>query len=336
MLTRRSLLALAAGAMAGTALGPRAGHAAGAPLRLGILEFGTAAWEIAAMTALGLDAKAGVGLSVQRFATNDTGRIAFQAQAVDAIVTDLLWAARVKADGRDLYYLPFSSEEGAVMVAEGSPIRTVADLAGKRLGVAGGALDKSWLMLKAHARAKAGLDLETDAQPVFAAPPLLAAELSQGRLDAALLYWTFCARLEPKGFRRLISVEEVVAGFGVPHEPTLVGYVFDGAFARANPETVNAFAGASRATKAALGAPPPVSDVAWAAARPQMQANDDAVFAALRRGFVSGIPRLPLAEDRAAATELYAVLAKLGGPGLVGGATQLPQDLYWTSGDKGQ
>ncbi|MFG1345054.1 ABC transporter substrate-binding protein [Xanthobacter autotrophicus DSM 431] len=334
MLTRRRMLALtgATASLAASAAVPFA-HAAAPVLRLGILEFGSAAWEIAAMTALGLDAKAGATLSVQRFATNDTGRIAFQAQAVDAIVTDLLWAARVKADGRDLFYLPFSSAEGAVMVAEGSPIRTVADLAGKRLGVAGGPLDKSWLMLKAHAQARAGLDLGTAAQPVFAAPPLLAAELSQGRLDAALLYWTFCARLEPKGFRPLISVEEVVMSFGVPHEPTLVGYVFDGAFARANPETVNAFARASRATKAALGAPAPASDAAWAAARPQMQAPDDSVFAALRRGFVSGIPRLPLAEDRAAAARLYAMLAQLGGASLVGPATSLPPDLYWTGAD---
>ncbi|MFG1293277.1 ABC transporter substrate-binding protein [Xanthobacter versatilis] len=336
MLTRRRMLALTAGVLSGAAVPPmlpvRAATGAAPVLRLGMLQFGTGAWEIAAMTALGLDAAYGVALAPQRFASNDAGRIAFQAGAVDAFLSDLLWAARVKAEGRDLVYLPFSSAEGAVMVRSDSPLRTVADLAGKRLGVSGGALDKSWLMLKAHAQAQAGLDLQTAARPVFAAPPLLAAELEQGNLDAALLYWTFCARLAPKGFRPLISVEELVRGFGVPHEPTLVGYVFDGAFARANPQTVAAFARASRATKAALaGADPARTETAWAAARREMQAPDEATFAALKAGFIAGVPRLSPAEDEAAAAQLYAVLAKLGGERLVGPAATLPPGLFFAA-----
>ncbi|UDQ91851.1 ABC transporter substrate-binding protein [Xanthobacter autotrophicus] len=303
-------------------------RAATPPIRLGILQFGSAAWEIAAMGALGLDAANGVTLDVTRYANNDAGRVAFMAGAADAIVSDLLWAARVKADGRDLVYIPFSSSEGAVMVPKGSPIRSVADLAGKRLGVAGGPLDKSWLMLKATAQEKAGLDLQTAAQPVFAAPPLLAAELEAGNLDAALIYWTFAARLEPKGFRQMLTVEEMVKGFGLAHEPTLVGYVFDGAFARANPGTVAAFAAASRATKTVL-ADPARSGPGWTAARAQMQAGDEATFEALRRGFLSGIPRLSLAEEQTLAEQLYAVLVKLGGAKLVGSATRLPADLYF-------
>ncbi|MFG1351042.1 ABC transporter substrate-binding protein [Xanthobacter autotrophicus] len=338
MLTRRRMLALTAGVVAGVAVSPGlSARAASDPnagpspvLRLGLLQFGTGAWEIAAMTALGLDAAHGVTLAPQRFATNDAGRIAFQAGAVDAILSDLLWAARVKAEGRDLVYLPFSSAEGAVMVRSDSPLKTVADLAGKRLGVAGGALDKSWLMLKAHAQAQAGLDLQSASRPVFAAPPLLAAELERGNLDAALLYWTFCARLAPKGFRRLIGVEDLVRGFGVPREPTLVGYVFDGAFARAHPATVAAFARASRATKAVLsGDDPARTEAAWAAARREMQAPDEATFTALRAGFIAGVPRLSLAEDEAAAAELYAVLARLGGERLVGPAASLPPGLYF-------
>ncbi|MFG1187212.1 MULTISPECIES: ABC transporter substrate-binding protein [Xanthobacter] len=335
MLTRRRLLALSGAALSGAAVALAGGplspaHAALPPTRLGILQFGSAAWEIAAMGALGLDAANGVTLDVTRYANNDAGRVAFMAGAADAIVSDLLWAARVKADGRDLVYIPFSSSEGAVMVPKGSPIRSVADLAGKRLGVAGGPLDKSWLMLKATAQEKAGLDLQTAAQPVFAAPPLLAAELEAGHLDAALIYWTFAARLEPKGFRQMLTVEEMVKGFGLAHEPTLVGYVFDGTFARANPGTVAAFAAASRATKTALADPDPArSGPGWAAARAQMQAGDEATFEALRRGFLAGIPRLSLAEEQTLAAQLYAVLVKLGGTKLVGSATRLPADLYF-------
>lgn len=330
MLTRRRMLALSAAALAATGAPCAPARAAPPPIRLGILQFGSAAWEIAAMSALRLDAANSLSLEVTRYANNDAGRVAFMAGAADAIVSDLLWAARVKADGRDLVYIPFSSSEGAVMVPGSSPMRSVADLAGKRIGVAGGPLDKSWLMLKATAQGKAGLDLQAAAQPVFAAPPLLAAELEAGRLDAALIYWTWAARLEPKGFRQMLTVEAMVKGFGLAHEPALVGYVFDGAFARANPGTVAGFAAASRATKAALADPDPArSGPAWAAARREMQAGDEATFEALRRGFLAGVPRLPLAEEQALAAQLYGVLAGLGGAKLVGSAASLPPDLYF-------
>lgn len=338
MLSRRRFLTRAGAALAAGVLVPPtlAEAAGGAPaLRLGILEFGTAGWEIAAMTALGRETAGGFSLDIRRAATNEAGRIAFQAGAVDAIVTDLLWAARVRAEGRKLYFLPFSSSEGAVMVPEGSSIRSLADLAGKKLGVAGGPLDKSWLMLQARAREAAGLDLASAAMPAFAAPPLLAAKLEQGELDAALLYWTFCARLEPKGFRRLVSVGDLVAGFGVPREPALVGYVFDGAFAARAPDLIDAFAVASRQTKAALASvDPEVSGPAWAAARPLMQAPDEATFGALKQGFIAGVPRGAFAQERAAADALYAVVARLGGPRLVGPAERLPDDLYWPGAAK--
>ncbi len=44
------------------------------------------------------------------------------------------------------------------MTPKGSPIHSLADLAGRSIGVAGGPLDKSWLMAQAAAR-KEGRDL---------------------------------------------------------------------------------------------------------------------------------------------------------------------------------
>ncbi len=53
-------------------------------------------------------------------------------------------------------FLPYSSTEGALMVPGDSPVRSVADLAGKRLGVAGGPLDKNWLLLRARPARRTG------------------------------------------------------------------------------------------------------------------------------------------------------------------------------------
>jgi len=291
-------------------------------LRLGILEFGTVGWEVETIRRLGLDRQAGVELQVQRLASSDAARIAFLGGSVDVIVSDLLWAARLRAEGRAVSFLPFSATEGAVMVSADSALRTVGDLAGRSIGVAGGALDKSWLLLRAHGLRHLGIDLATAAKPVFGAPPLLTETLRRGGLDAGLLYWTFCARLEAQGYRRLIGVEEIAAGLGTGGRIAFVGHVFSPAAPAA---AVAGFARASAAAKQVLAQ----DDGAWQALRPLMQADDEATFEALRRRFVEGIPTRSVAAEMADAARLYAVLAELGGEALVGPARELPAGLYW-------
>lgn len=346
MLTRRRMLALTgsavavmgamgvpsrSGALAEASSGSSAGSggpATARTLRLSILQFGSAAWALAAMGALRLDEAHGLALGLRRAANNDAGRLAFLTGAVDGVVSDLLWAARLRAEGRGLVYLPFSTGSGAVMVPAGSKLRTLADLDGARLGVAGGPLDKSWLLLQAHARA-AGIDLTKKARLAFGAPPLLAAQLEQGGLDAALLYWTFCARLEPKGYTPLITVNDILAAFGIAPPPALVGYVFDGGFAEREPAILAAFTQALAGTQAALGGAGSDAATGWSAARQVMQAEDDATFEALKRGYIAGIPGTDAAADRAAAGKLVEVLAAVGGEAVLGPVRTLPEGFYW-------
>lgn len=325
LLTRRQLLAFAGGAV-GVALPGATGRAQAQmpPLRLGVLSFGTVDWELAAIRALGLDKAAGLTIESLKLASNDAARIAFLGDAVDCIVSDLLWAARMRGEGRDIVFLPFSASEGAVMRAPDSTIAGVADLAGKRIGVAGGALDKSWILLQAFARHQAGIDLAKAAEPVFGAPPLLSLKLEQGELDAALLYWNFCARLEAKGFKRLIGADEVARAFGVEGPISFIGYVFkrgDGE----NDRRIAAFAAASRQAKQALAS----QEAIWTQLRPLMQADDEATYDVLKRTFLAGIPNRPVAEEQADAARLYARLAEFGGEKLVGKTTTLPEGLYW-------
>ncbi|MFH6786389.1 MULTISPECIES: ABC transporter substrate-binding protein [Methylobacterium] len=302
-----------------------------ATLKVGLLPFGTVSWEAAVIKAEGIDAAEGLSLDGVRLAGSDAARIAFQGGQVDTIVSDLLWAARLRAEGRAVKFLPYSSTEGALMVPGGSALRSVSDLAGKRIGVAGGPLDKNWLLLRARAREKDGLDLEREAQPVFGAPPLLMRKLESGELDAALLYWTFCARLEARGFRRLIGADGIAEAFGVEGPIALLGYVFDEALLQRQPHTVAGFARASARAKQALAG----GEAAWAPVRPLMAAEDEATYATLKRAFVEGIPRRTASAERTDAERLYAVLARLGGERLVGAATTLPEGLYWDGGPNG-
>ena len=321
MPSRRDML-LAAGALPVLGTGQARGDER--VVRTGILPFGTLAWEVETIRRGGLDAARGIRVEPVRLASNDAARIAFGSRAVETIVSDLLFAARLRAEGKPVIFLPFSSTEGAVMVPAGSPIAAVPDLRGKRIGVAGGPLDKSWVLLRAHAQERWGLDLARDASPAYGAPPLLTEKLQAGEFDAGLLYWNFCARLEAKGFRRLVGAGEIARSFGLNGEIALLGYVFDESFTR-DRVRLPAFAAASRAAKERLNS----SDAAWEPVRPLMAAEDEATFQALKRAFLAGIPGRPLAEERADAERLYAVLARIGGEKLVGPAVALPPGLYW-------
>ncbi|MDP4025900.1 ABC transporter substrate-binding protein [Methylobacterium sp. NEAU 140] len=329
MLSRRAVLAGLAGGLA-----VRAARAQGADLpviRLGSLPFGTSTWEAAVIKARGLDTANGFRLDTVKLAGNDAARISFIGGQVDTIIGDLLWAARLSNDGQPIRFIPYSTSEGAVMVPEDSPIKGLKDLAGKRLGVAGGALDKNWLLLKAQARDAAGLDLERAAEIAYGAPPLITLKLEQGALDAALTYWTYCARLQPKGFRRLIGAEDIMRALGATGDVALIGYLFRAETVAEKPLAVAGFARASRAAKEMLATDPS----AWAEVRPLMAAEDEATFEALKREFLAGIPRRPIAAERADAEKLYAVMARLGGERLVGPGGSLPKDLYYDGARNG-
>jgi NitT/TauT family transport system substrate-binding protein len=288
------------------------------------LRFGTVSWELSTMARHGLAAAAGVRVEAVEFASNEATRVALQARTVDVIVSDWLFASRQRSEGQPLRFAPFSSAVAALMVHSRSTAASLPDLRGRRVGVSGGPLDKAWLLLVAEAR-RQGIDLAKDAEPVFGAPPLLAEKLARAELDAALLYWNFCARLEARGYRRLIGAGDIARAFGLKGEIALIGYMFDEALAARGPALVEGFVSSSRAAKRLLAE----SEAAWEPIRPLMEAEDEATFQTLRRYFVEGVPQRPVADERQDAETLFAILARLGGERLVGPGTGLPPGLYW-------
>src|SRR3954452_12896638 len=90
-----------------------------APVRLGLVKFGTVAWEAETIQHHKLDEANGIALSVTEFATNEAAKVALQAQAVDLIVTDWPWVNRQLAEGASFSFAPYSKAVGALMVAPG-------------------------------------------------------------------------------------------------------------------------------------------------------------------------------------------------------------------------
>jgi NitT/TauT family transport system substrate-binding protein len=293
-------------------------------VKVGVLEFGTVNWELDVIRHHGLDKQHGFTLEVQGFGSGEATNVALQGEAVDTIVDDYLWVSRQRSDGQLLTFVPFSSTVGALMVPPDSEIKSLADLKGKKLGVAGGPLDKSWLLLQALAAKRHGMDLAAVVEPVYGAPPLLNEKVQDGELDAVLNYWHFAARLDAKGYRQLVGVEEAIAELGVTSVPPQLGYVFYQSFADQNPQLIAAFAEASRAAKELLK-----GDAEWERIRPLTKAEDDATFEALKRRYRAGIIEHWGEAERADAAELYAILAGLGGAKLVGGASELAPGTFW-------
>jgi NitT/TauT family transport system substrate-binding protein len=293
-------------------------------VKVGVLEFGTVNWELDVIKHHELDKERNFTLEVQAFGSGQATNVALQGEAVDAIVDDYLWVSRQRGDGGMLTFIPFSSTVGALMVPPASDVESLADLKGRKVGIAGGPVDKSWLLLQGLAAQRHGIDLAAAVEPVYGAPPLLNEKVQDGELDAVLNYWHFTARLEGQGYRQLVGVEEAIGELAAASVPPQLGYVFYESFAAANPELIAAFADASRAAKELLE-----GDAEWERIRPLTKAEDDATFAALKRRFREGIIERWGEAERADAAKVYGVLAELGGEELVGGATELAPGTFW-------
>ncbi len=293
-------------------------------IRLAVQKTGTLAWELDVIRAHGLDHKLGLALEAVELASTEAGKIALKGGSVDLMLSDWLWVARERSLGDRLVFYPASSALGAVMVRAESPIRAVADLKGKKLAVAGGPLDKSWLLLQAFAL-QSGLDLRNQAKIVYGAPPLLSEKAFQGETDATLTYWNFCADLESRGFRRAIAMDRIMQGLGAKGPVAILGYSFDNDWARRNPSLVERFLEAARGAKEILAA----SETEWQRLAPRLRISDANALAVYRQRYSEGVVRRPLAEEEADARTLYSVLADIGGSPLVGAARELPPGTFY-------
>lgn len=321
---RRTWLKLVAGLAVLLAAGAAGAAEQLGTVRVGVLKFGTVNWELDVIKTHGLDAREGFTLEVTEFGGNDAADVALMGGAVDAIVEDWLFVSRQRANGVPLTFIPYSSNVGAVMVKADGGIASVADLKGKKIGVAGGPLDKGWLLLQAYAKQQ-GLDLARDAEPAYGAPPLLSEKFKSGELDAVFTYWHFAARLEADGHRRLIGVGEVQEAFGVPASVPQLGYVFQESWAQEHPGLVEAFARASRAAKEIMK----TSDEEWQRLKPLTRAESDAQLEAFMRRYREGIVESWGEREREQAAQLYRVLAQIGGEELVGKGEELAPGTFW-------
>jgi NitT/TauT family transport system substrate-binding protein len=296
-------------------------------IRVAMQRTGTLAWELDVVRTHGLDRKADLAIETVELASTEAGKIALKGGSADLMLSDWLWVTRERSLGDKLVFYPSSSTLGAIMVAAKSPINNLIDLKGRKIAVAGGPLDKSWLLLQGLAR-RSGLDLRRTASIIYGAPPLLSEKQVEGESDALLTFWNFCADLESRGQRRAIEMDDVMKQLGAKAPVSIVGYTFDGAWAARNKSMVDRFLAVSQEAKTILAA----NESEWQRLASRIGTADAKALAIYRQRYAEGIWRRPIAEEEADARALYRVLAEVGGAELVGNARELDPGTFYRPG----
>ena len=300
-------------------------------LRIGVQTTGTFAWQLDVIRRHGLAERAGLDLQITEFASTDAGKLAVNSGSVDIAVVDWLWVARARALGAKLQFYPYSSAVGAIMVKNDSPLKSLEDLKGHVVGVAGGPLDKSWLIVQSAAL-RGCVDLKRTATLQYGAPPLIAQKLRQGEAEASLNFWNFCASLETQGYRRILEVRDAEAALGLKEPVAVIGYVFSEPFAAAHKSAIDRFIAITREADNIMLK----SDEEWDALRPLMNAADEPTFRAYRDRTREGMPRRSVASEASDAAALFKTLAAIGGPDLVGPSQELDRGLYYQPSTAGE
>ena len=305
----------------GTLLSPLASLAGTPePIRVGALAFGTLNWELAAIEQEKLDQKHGISLKIDALAGPEAGKIGIQGGSLDVVVADWIWVAQQRLQGQDLTFVPFSALHGALVVPKVSPIQTLQDLKGKRLGVAGGGQDKNWILLKIAAQKNQGLDLEHASTVTFGAPPLLGESLKQGHLDAILTYWNQATKLEAQGYRKILDGAGIQALLGLEGNLPTLGYVFHTTWAQTHPTQIEGFLKATASARKAICS----SDSLWNRIAGAIQETDLSVQAELRKAYCAKpIPTIDTLEMQSMTRLFEWVNAQSASP------QPLPAGVFW-------
>ena len=294
-------------------------------IRVGVLNFGTVNWELETIKRQKLDMANQISIDIVPLGSKNATHVALQGDAVDIIVTDWIWVSRQRHLGRDYTFVPYSTATGSLMVNNDSDIETLADLKGKRIGVAGGPLDKSWLLLSAYTKKTTNQKLDAIVEPKFAAPPLLNELFIRGQFESVLNFWHYTARLQSLGSKTLLKINEILPALGIKRPLPMIGWVFSESWANANSQLVQLFIKTSSQAKQILLE----NDQAWIDIKDMIKPDSDEMASMLRDAYRLGIPSCFNQEDLASMSKAYNVLAQYGGKELVGKSTRLMPGTVW-------
>ncbi len=226
----------------------------------------------------GLDKKYGIVLQTIPSATTQTTTTGFQSGGADIGMLGWSDLSRIKTGGVNVVGVgPFLGWANTIVVPMDSPIKTLGDLKGKKVGVYNrNGLD--WIVMRALALREYKLDLEKDVVIQEGAVSLLRGLMEQNALDASQMFNDLTAPLIVSGkFRVMASIKSLVDQLGTADTPFLL-YTADAAYAKAHPNNVKAFLEAYRDAVKILQ----TDDTPWFERAKELGMTDGPVVIALR------------------------------------------------------
>lgn len=299
-------------------------------LRIGVLAFGTVNWELDVLKYHNLDKKYGFNLDVVELASKNAQLVSLQSKDVNMIVNDWIWVNAQKVKGKDFSFYPYSKATGTLVVNENSKIKTLLDLKGKELGIAGGVYDKTWLLFRAYSKSRYDIDLQDIVSPMYAQAPILYKKMQDNSLEAAINFWHFNAKLESKNIKPLVEIKDILEELGIKKDVSFVGWTFDTQFANNNKEIINGFLKASKESKEILKN----SDEEWNRIRNQMNVKNDKEFEALKNGYKKGIIEEFDDSNITDLQKVFKILLKEGGKSFVEDSVFLDNNIFWNFDSK--
>ncbi len=193
----------------------------------------------------GIDRKYNLVLDIRRMLQPQFADQAVAERLVDIGFMGLVGAVKARAEGKGvLIFNVLTGPSNLVLAPQASPIRTLSDLRGKKVGTFSGPGSATYAMLIAVGRHVHGIDLEREAQLVSAPNPALKGLMDRGELAAALFGTIDSVKVLLEGRYRIVSdlAEDFQKRFG--RVAAHVVMATNEEYARSRPQVLRAFVAA--------------------------------------------------------------------------------------------
>ncbi|MCC6475023.1 MAG: ABC transporter substrate-binding protein [Burkholderiales bacterium] len=208
---------------------------------------GTQLFPVRIMQSRGIAAKHGIEMDLMVVASPQASYTAMQTGDPNVGFTGWIVIALLREKGFKLTNVySMNGYTNDVMVKLDSPIKSMADLKGRRVGLFGGANSATTWLYRLVTQKFYGFDSVKEARAHYGAPPLLLGMLDKGELDAILTLDPFLSQMLESGkYRSVGSIGEIWQQ-KMNQSPMLVSVTVNETWAKANPEVTRRFVAAFR------------------------------------------------------------------------------------------
>jgi NitT/TauT family transport system substrate-binding protein len=196
-----------------------------------------------AMIDQGIDRKYGIAAEYRAYPTLDGLFTAIRGKDVDVGFGGWTAIAQFRSKGFPVTMV-FPVGRGVtvdVVVPAASPIKSIAELKGKKVGTFAGAAGTATVLFRVIASKFHGFDPGKTGDLQFAGPGLLPALLDKGEIDAAVMFDPIAAKLIGSGKYRSIGNLADAYKAGTGDDFLWIGYSTNDDFIKSNPEALTNF-----------------------------------------------------------------------------------------------